>query len=56
MKIGDKFKGKINGAVFKVVDKYTENDRYYYAVEDIKTGKVYHHSIEFIEHLQIEIL
>lgn len=56
MKIGTKIKGKINNEIFEIVDIYVENNKTYYALNHLKTGKTYKHSKTFVEHLLIDII
>lgn len=54
MKIGDKFRGKINNELFEIVDEYTRNGRIHYKIKHIKSGKIQEVSRQYITHLLIE--
>jgi hypothetical protein len=56
MNAGTRFRGIINNEVFEVVEIYTANNKPYCKIKHLKSGKVFNHSMQFVEHLQIEIL
>jgi hypothetical protein len=56
MKVGTKFRGLINNELFEVVDITETNNSTQYKIKHLKSGKVFCHSKQFVEHLQIEIL
>ncbi len=50
LQIGKVFKGKVNGAVFEIVDVKQD----YIKIRDAKTKKIFHHAKSYFRNLLIE--
>lgn len=56
MRVGTKFKGQINGEVFEIVDETVKDNKTYWKVKHLKSGKTYEYDKRYIEHLLVWIL
>ena len=54
MKVGDKFRGKVNNELFEIVDECKRNGRIHFKIKHIKSGKIQEVSRQYITHLLIE--
>lgn len=58
IKVGDKYRGMVNGIEFEVIRirdfrKYG-NEGIYVTLKEIKTGKGYEHTYDYVSHLLLE--
>lgn len=56
MKIGDRFKGKVNNELFEIIAEYIKDNKVYFWVNHLKSGKVYELEKQYLEHLLIEVI
>ena len=54
MQVGTKFKGQINNEVFEIIEEINRSNKIYFKVKQLKSGNIYEHEKQFIEHLLVE--
>lgn len=56
MTVGTKFKGQINNEIFEIIKETVKNNKTYFKIKHLKSGKVYELEKQYVEHLQVEII
>lgn len=53
LKIGTKFKGQVNGELFEIVDEFAKDNKAFFKIKHLKSGKIYELEKQYFEHLLI---
>ena len=53
MNVGTKFKGQVNGELFEIVDEFVKDNKTYFKIKHLKSGKIYELEKQYIENLLI---
>lgn len=56
MTVGTKFKGQINNEIFEIIKETVKNNKTYFKIKHLKSGKVYEQEKQYVEHLLVEII